>query len=165
MVIEALIVLGTIVLIAIIVRSFFRRREDRVQFSFKESLDLTDLPIITFIHENKKLNFLLDTGASLSVINEDVLDKLTYDCTKETSTIMAMDGIKGTSYPIIEITLGYSNVTYREKFQVVNLSEVVDQLKQTYGVNLHGILGNRFFQRYKYVLDFDKLIAYSYERN
>lgn len=165
MIIEALIVLGTIVLIAIIVRSFFRRREDRVQFSFKESLDLTDLPIITFIHENKKLNFLLDTGASLSVINEDVLDKLTYDCTKETSTIMAMDGIKGTSYPIIEITLGYNNVTYREKFQVVDLSEVVDQLKQTYGVNLHGILGNRFFQKYKYVLDFDKLIAYSYERN
>ena len=34
-------------------------------------------------------------------------------------------------------------------------------IKLEYGINLHGILGSTFFQKYRYVLNFDELVAYS----
>ena len=40
------------------------------KISFRESMDLVQLPIVTFMNNGKKLNFLLDTGASYSSINE-----------------------------------------------------------------------------------------------
>ena len=44
--------------------------------SFREALDLVGLPIVTFYQGDKKLNFLLDTGANLSVINKAALESV-----------------------------------------------------------------------------------------
>ena len=48
------------------------------KISFKETLDLTDLPIVTFEQNGNKINFLLDTGANRSVINKAILSNYTY---------------------------------------------------------------------------------------
>ena len=37
--------------------------------SFKESIDLTELPVITMYNGGQKLNFLLDTGSNISHLN------------------------------------------------------------------------------------------------
>ena len=39
-------------------------------FGFKTSIELTGLPIIVFYQNNKKYNFLLDTGSNVSYINK-----------------------------------------------------------------------------------------------
>lgn len=40
------------------------------------------------------------------------------------------------------------------------MSGAFAQLKSMYGIQIHGILGTSFFQKYRYVLDFAELTAY-----
>ena len=54
----------------------------------------------------------------------------------------------------------YNYITYNEKFQVVDMSYAFNSIKQSTGVNIHGILGNSFFEKYGYVIDFKELVAY-----
>ena len=42
-----------------------------------------------------------------------------------------------------------------------NKDEIVSAIKNATGVTIHGVIGNKFMQKYKYILDFDKMIAYS----
>lgn len=128
--------------------------------SFKESLDLTNLPIVTFTSGDKKYNFLLDTGASGSVINKDTLKDITYNSTGDTTDIFGMEGNAQTA-EIVEIWLTYKDKSFKEQFQAADLSKAFDLLKKEYGVNIHGILGSLFFKKFKYILDFSELIAYS----
>lgn len=128
--------------------------------SFRESMDLTDLPIVTFRQGLNRFNFLLDTGSSLSVINEKVLGLINHTKLDITGTVYGMEGNKKeTTY--VDIPLVYKDVEYEEKFQVVDMSAPFECLKKESGVTVHGILGNSFFVNYKYVLDFKELIAYS----
>ena len=130
------------------------------KISFKESMDLVDLPIITFYNEDSKFNFLLDTGSSTSVVNQSALDTFNHEETGKVGELFGMEGNKQ-SLTYVKAILRYKDAEYPEEFQVADLSQAFDHIKQEYGVTLHGIIGNSFFQKYKYVLDFSELVAYS----
>lgn len=130
------------------------------KISFKESMDLVDLPIITFYNEDNKFNFLLDTGSSTSVINQSTLSTFNHEETGKVGELFGMEGNKQ-SLTYVKAILRYKDAEYPEEFQVADLSQAFGHIKQEYGVTLHGIIGNSFFQKYKYVLDFSELVAYS----
>lgn len=130
------------------------------KISFKESIDLTTLPIVTFKHLEKKINFLLDTGASNSVINESVLTHIDHKPTGLVEDFFGVDGNKS-SGEYVTIEIEYNGKTFSDNFKSVNLDKCFGEIKREYGVNLHGILGNSFFQKYKYIIDFDEFVAYS----
>lgn len=156
---DFLIILVLIVISAIIINGVEDcNRKDAM--SFREAMDLTNLPIVTFYQGDKKFNFLLDTGATLSVINQAALESITHTTTNETGELYGVDGVKReVSYA--SINLAYKNKDYTEEFQVLDMQEAIDQVKAESGVNMVGIIGSEFFRKYKYILDFDELIAYS----
>lgn len=165
MITNILFVLLIVSVAAILARAVdtIRKREKRAssrRMSFKETLDLTELPIITFKNKDKKVNFLLDTGASHSVINKSSLDGLEYTIIDKEDTIYGADGNK-TLEGFVNMEVVYRDKSYTEEFQTADLEKAFNNLKNDFGVNLHGILGNSFFQKYKYVIDFDELAAYS----
>ena len=132
----------------------------RNSMSFREAMDLVGLPIVTFYQGDKKLNFLLDTGSNLSVINEAALESIEHETLDRKGSLYGVDGIKReTSFA--SISLVYKKDEYREEFQVTNIQAAIDEVKAESGVNMIGIIGNDFFRRYKYILDFDELVAYS----
>ena len=59
------------------------------------------------------------------------------------------------------ICLSYKGGQYEYDYLISDMKDAFTNIKQTTGVTLHGILGSKFFNTYKYVLDFDKMIAYS----
>ena len=63
------------VLAGILIVNIVNANKRRLSMSFRESLDLTDLPIITFRQGKEKINLILDTGSSKSVIIPEVLDR------------------------------------------------------------------------------------------
>lgn len=130
------------------------------KMSFKEALDLANLPIITFVNNNKKLNLLLDTGANNSVINSADLQGCVYTESNTQNTLIGMDGIERVVQNV-ELELQYKNHIYVEDFQITDMSKAFNAVKQETGVTLHGVIGNNFLQKYKYVLDFEEMIAYS----
>ena len=128
--------------------------------SIKESLDLVGLPIVTFYQGHNKFNFLLDTGANNSVINESALELVEHNILDIEGTLSGINGIP-VKVQYANIHLNYNNTTYDTEFQVTNMNDAFDTIKAESGIKLVGILGNNFFQKYKYILDFDKLKVYA----
>jgi hypothetical protein len=71
--------------------------------------------------------------------------------------------MEGTAVEVdyISMEFVYNNNLYTSTFQVVDMQEAFDRVKQESGVQIHGILGSLFFQEYEYILDFQSLVAYS----
>ena len=156
-----LVVLLAVVTIGLIVNGV-EDSNKYTKISFKESLDLTDLPVITFIYGPEKLHFLLDSGANKSVLDERVFNTLNIPL-KENAASIPMYGIEGTptETKICSMTISYKEQDFTSDFCVIDLSAAFDNVKNESGITIHGILGNSFFTKYKYVLDFDKLVAYN----
>lgn len=162
MVMSLIISIAIVVVFACIANVIMDIRKSKIvrdRMSFRETMDLCSLPIITFINNDKKVNFLLDTGATTSIIDKNVLHDLKYDELSKIGDIYGMEGnIQET--PFIAMSLIYKDKIYEDEFQVVDMSGPFGNLKADYGVNIHGVLSSTFFQKYKYILDFEELVAY-----
>ena len=157
---EILLILAVIVVFAVIFNGIEDYSKDKEAMSFREAMDLVDLPIITFYNESTKLNLLLDTGSSMNVINSNILESLTHTKLEESGTIYGMEGnVINIEYISMKITHG--NDSYSSVFQLVDMQKAFDKIKEEYGVQVHGILGSSFFKEFGYMLDFKSLVAYS----
>lgn len=142
-----------------------RNKSSYDRMSFRETMDLTGLPIVTFKQGENKFNFVLDTGACSSIIDSRVLDKLQYTELEGKSIGYGVDGVKH-HMDRVGIVLTYKDKDYSDAFRVLDMAASFDALKRDYGVTVHGLLSSAFFERYKYVLDYNELVAYAirYER-
>lgn len=132
---------------------------NKYKISFKEALDLCDLPVITLYQGDKKFNFLLDTGSNRSHICKDFIDDLEI---KNVNKNTQVSGIEGTYIDVGQgvIELQYKDRKMKDLFLISDLTKAFDNLKASYGVQLHGILGTSFFNRYKYIIDFNQCVFY-----
>lgn len=163
MVLEIVGMLLVVVILAVIIDNVddYCRQRKRVNMSFKEAMDLVELPVVTFYNGDKKLNFLLDTGSNISQINSSVLPLLDHKKVEEKD--MDVTGIEGNKVntEFCEMTITYKGQEFVGEFCIHDLDDAFAIVKEESGVQIHGILGSLFFQKYKYVFDFESLIAYS----
>lgn len=127
--------------------------------SFKQSMELCDLPIVTFYIGEKKLNFVLDTGCIQSILDADVIDKckLNINYTKKVFEVWGANG-KGSTDKMGILELYYNDKKFEETFICSStIKYTFSYLKQNKGVTVHGLLGSNFFNKYRYTLDFKKL--------
>lgn len=157
-IIFVLVLVGVAALVAKIVDNV-RGNVDKI--SFREAMDLTNLPIITLVVEGNKLNFVLDTGSTSSVIDKTVVqnNKIKYE-EVHTTTLYGIEG-NANKVSVGNFKASYKNKEYDFKATIKDMSKPFSVLKKNTGVNLSGLLGSDFFKKYQYVLDFDSLIAYS----
>lgn len=128
--------------------------------SFKDSYDLLNLPVITMYAGKKKLHFLLDTGSSNCILNAKELENMIYEKGETNVPMMGVTGEIRNCGTLATTTLSYSGLKFDIEFIVTDMTEAFQNIKKESGVQLHGILGTDFFTRYKYILDFDKLLFY-----
>ena len=160
MILEMIGVLLIVIVIAMIINAIEdNRKKNDSKISFRESMDLTELPVVTFYNGDKKLNFLLDTGSNVSHINSSVIHLLDHTKTDQKTDTIGMEGNK-VSNDICKMTVYYRNQRFEEDFIISDLNNAFNIIKQEDGVQIHGILGSKFFEKYRYVLDFSELIAY-----
>lgn len=157
MVIGIALIIIAIITITIIVRRHIVKGNSTV--SFAEAMDLVDLPIITVQNNNTKINLLLDTGSNSSYISPSILESLEYEKHKISNTTVGFGGgLNHTDGCVMKIK--YKKSSFWDDFIIMQSDDVFSAIKQQSGVQIHGILGSRFFERYKYVIDFKNLIAY-----
>ena len=161
MVLEVIGIILLVIILSIIINGIedYCKQSKRVNMSFKEAMDLVELPVVTFYNGDTKLNFLLDTGSNVSYINSSIIPLLVHE---KTDTEMNTIGIEGNkvSNQFCKMSVTYKNQVFEEEFSIADLDEAFGVVKQESGVQIHGILGSKFFERYKYVLDFKELTAY-----
>lgn len=162
MVLKIVVILLVIVLLAIIINGAedYCKQKERENMSFREAMDLVELPIVTFYNKDTKLNFLLDTGSDLSYINKSVLFSLEYKKIDENRNIISVGG-NSQSLGCCDMTVTYKTQKFIDRFYISDLDEAFGAIKAETGVQIHGILGSKFFTKYRYILDFESLIAYS----
>jgi len=137
----------------------FRKKKDN-SISFGQGFALTELPVVSLYQGNSVFNFLLDTGSNDSIIDSNVLNKIEHTLSDKQSNLYGMEG----NLQVVnkcEITVSYQGVDYPYEYLICDMKQAFDKIKSESGVTLHGIIGSKFFNAYKYVLDFDKLVAYS----
>lgn len=159
------IILGTAGIAWFIVKQLERehRRHELAMknMSFMESLHLTGLPIICFTNNGKIINMILDTGSNVCIIDSNILKDITYE--KGRFQIDGIVGIGGeaSESEAVELTLTYKDLDFKVECYSNDLAETAIAIKQEYGVTVHGLLGTDFFSKYKYVIDFNSMVAYS----
>ena len=134
----------------------FLANQTQVEIPFQLINNLIFVPITV---NGIELNFLLDTGSSQSLINASMLLSLETKMIEDTMFIVGTDGNKISSNLCI-MKVGYKDQEFEHNFAIKDLDEAFGVVKQESGVQIHGILGSDFLQKYKYVLDFKELIAY-----
>lgn len=146
-----------IVIVAQLIRKYSKIYKRAI--SFRESMDLSGLPVITFNQGKKKFNFLFDTGATTSVINSSVLEKIKY--TELEGYQCEVYGMEGNAQQVNMVTINFKrDLEFSDDFQVIDMSSAFDSVKAETGVTISGILGNTFFQKYKYIIDYEQMIVY-----
>lgn len=159
MVLIALCVIFLIIAVAVTSGVIAGVRKKSSEISFREAMDLAELPVITFYNGDKKINFLLDTGSNISYLNESIVSSLVTESTGEVSNIIGIEGNK-VNCKICKMIIRRKNQEFEEEFSIADLDKAFSIVKKESGVQIHGILGSRFFEKYKYVLDFKDYIAY-----
>lgn len=159
MVLIALCVIFLIIAVAVTSGVIAGVRKKSSEISFREAMDLAELPVITFYNGDKKINFLLDTGSNISYLNESIVSSLVTESTGEASNIIGIEGNK-VNCKICKMIIRRKNQEFEEEFSIADLDKAFSIVKKESGVQIHGILGSRFFAKYKYVLDFKDYIAY-----
>ena len=156
-------IVGVVILVLVIVFIINTiddiRKRNNSKISFKEAMDLVELPVVTFYNGDTKLNFLLDTGSNVSYINSSIIPLLVHEKTDKEMNTIGIEGNK-VSNQFCKMSVTYKNQVFEEEFSIADLDEAFSIVKQESGVQIHGILGSKFFERYKYVLDFKELTAY-----
>lgn len=127
--------------------------------SFKESLQLTGLPIITLNSNGKTINFLLDTGSKFNVINSSELQHIEHRMLEDNHYAHGIDG-NMKQCMCCDMNLTYGNLKFNQTFDIMELDKAFNIIKNSSGVTIQGILGNDFFIKYKYILDFNNLKFY-----
>lgn len=162
MVLKIVVILLAVILLAIIINGAedYCRQKKRENMSFREAMDLVELPVVTFYNKDAKLNFLLDTGSDLSYINKSILPSLEYKEVNESRNIISVGGNSQT-LGCCDMAVTYKNQKFIDRFYISDLDEAFGAIKAETGVQIHGILGSKFFTKYRYILDFENLVAYS----
>ena len=152
-----LIAFIVVIVLAVIINGIeeYNNKNTLAELSFADSMGRLDLPIITLTNNGQTFNFLVDTGASISVVDSIVLDKIEHT---KLNTVGEAYGIDGNIVKVnyVSIKLTKEDMTFTEQFQVMRL-DAFDNLRETDNLELSGILGSAFLKAHGFVIDFEKL--------
>lgn len=139
------------------------RVRNKTKMSFMEAFNLTEMVIVTFMNNGRKLNFLLDTGSDSSYISRSAYNKGITGKKIEPKNINIV-GSAGSSSSVETILapLVYKDTIYDIEINVLDsLDDSFAAVKNDCGVQLHGLLGNDFLNKYNFVIDFEELTVYN----
>lgn len=131
----------------------------------KVGFEKTNYPIIKMKIRNKYKYFLLDSGANINALSQEVLSSI---MKKEDSLkivgngqILGIGATDNVAIPIIEENISVGRDKFIEEFRVVDNWETTRKaMSQAAGVEIVGLLGAEFFKRAKWVLDFESLVVW-----
>lgn len=130
--------------------------------SFKETLELVEVPVATFKIKAKngkmmKMNFIIDTGASSSFIDINEVNKISEKCCKEhalSESVCSAGGEIKASESTYMIEFSYDDYVFNTEFFAIDLTDVRAYTKTNYGVNIVGMIGSDFLNRENTKIDY-----------
>lgn len=135
--------------------------EKRIKVSFEDTMEKAGIPIVSFHQNDKHFDFIIDTGATYSVINSNSLKDLIYIKLDEDGAIYGIEGDLKKTY-LIGAALYIDECEFTEVFQIANVPGI-EAINNLYNINVIGILGSTFLTKYRFIIDYEKLYIYGKE--
>lgn len=131
---------------------------------FGDTIEKCSVPIVAVNIGNQKFNFIIDSGAYNSVIDSSSLPRIDHT---------PIEGVEGTAYGIdgnhiatsfVRIDMNQDDIDFVDEFQVLDIKQALQNVKDSFGIEVVGLLGASFLKRYNFVIDFDKYTAYTCQK-
>lgn len=124
--------------------------------SIREGLCRTWLPLIEAKIQELYVCFIIDTGSTHSILNENVAAILK-DCINYIGE-NKLHGIEGNKVSAQQgiLNLNINGKEYQQDFCFMTLGEAFASIKEESGIEIHGILGNNFLIANKWIIDYGK---------
>jgi len=129
-------------------------------FPLNYGLSKAGLPLIVAKIFEHDICLMLDTGSNRNIIDQRIYDHFK-DRLKQPETPSSVYTLNGAaSGKTIEIPFSFEEQDYLEPFICSETAETFDKINDESGIQIHGLLGNHFFLKHGWVLDFDKITVY-----
>jgi hypothetical protein len=137
-------------------------------FPLNYGLSKTGLPLIVVKSFTEEMYgivqldwcLMLDTGSNRNIIDQRMYDYLKgrLNLTETSSEVFTLNGtVTGLT---IEVPFTFEDKDYHEPFLCTENTDVFDKIHDESGIQIHGILGNNFFLKHGWILDFEKIEVY-----
>lgn len=142
-----------IVIISMVVR---RMLSSSYNLSF-QNYGKTDIPYITIDIQGRPFNFIVDTGCGMSIIASEFLDGIEFRHSQRQIQLSAItsDAINSN---VVTIPINVRGKAVDEDFAVYGESDIAN-FQVHYGITIHGILGNEFFEKTGCQIDYKNHIV------
>lgn len=132
----------------------------RMRFPLNFGLEKIGLPLILTSGRKKNVCFLIDTGSTHNMLFSFVYEHFKDDfrIIEENQETMGIESRFQESITV-EGTFNFEGTEYTSTFAVVKANDMITQLQEDTGVQLHGILGIPFLKENKWKIDFEKMIV------
>lgn len=133
--------------------------KNKFTFPISDGLTKTGLPLIPIMIGDYALCFIVDTGATLSLLDSSVADRLGDLAVKDdkSSFILGVDGKHRQAEKIATLTFEIDKHSFIHTFICESLFDALIKIEMESHIQVHGILGNDFLLKNKWIIDFDKL--------
>lgn len=131
-----------------------------MRFPLNFGLEKIGLPLILTSGRKKNVCFLIDTGSihntQFSFVYEHFKDD--FRIIEENKETMGIESRFQESITV-EGTFNFEGTEYTSTFAVVKANDMITQLQEDTGVQLHGILGIPFLMENNWKIDFEKKVV------
>lgn len=128
-------------------------KEDTHVISFKKNFMKSNTPIITFKHNNKNFNFILDTGSSVSAIDSKYLHELNHTSLNENIKVVGIEG-NPEEVQVCTTQLEYKKDIYNCQLISRNFNGAFGPIERETNLTIHGIIGCDFMRKNNIKIDF-----------
>jgi hypothetical protein len=112
------------------------------------------LPIIDVTLNGKPAKFILDSGATFSVLNIKDQDLFGFGTEEDTENEAVGYGGQAQFEKVKWVELKIGDVKLSGDFNAQDLSKIVGVIKSNEGITVNGIIGVNYFTSYGFILDF-----------
>lgn len=126
-------------------------------WDFSDTYENTGLPIVALNIDGKYQYFLADSGASINMLKQSFYNELENKpiLIENTEEIFTGSGAIKSEY--CNVTVSHDNLVFKdEQFNIAQLN-VFDANKDSYGIDIVGIVGSSMMEKYKWSIDYDKM--------
>ena len=129
-------------------------------FPLNFGLEKIGLPLILTSGRKKNVCFLIDTGSTHNTLFSFVYEHFKDDfrIIEENQETMGLEG-RFQESTTVEGTFNFEGTEYTSTFAVVTANDMITQLQEDTGVQLHGILGIHFLMENNWKIDFEKKVV------
>ena len=137
--------------------------DNNISFPISFGISKVGLPLVPIMIGDYALCLIIDTGSTLSLLDSSVADRLG-DLAKNKNSNNCIVGIDGRYTQIeksVDLTFNIGKHSFSHSFSCESLFEALIKFELESDIQVHGILGNDFLLKNKWIVDFNRLEVYS----